>query len=212
MGWIRGAVVVGLVTGCSVDVDDKPGAFASASGSATTTLTTTEQGTDEESDEGPQETGSNESSSSDSDASTSGSTGEAGETCGDGVANAGEDCDAGDLAGQTCVGMGFGGGELACAPDCSFDIAGCHDCGDGVKNGEEQCDGNDLGGWNCTQLGWDQGTLACTMMCIYDTSGCEDAPCASEGQPCSDADDCCNTGCGKGGAFCITNNQAVCCS
>ena len=47
-------------------------------------------------------------------------------TCGDGALDAGEDCEAGNLAGQTCVSQGFDSGDLACAPGCTFDTSGCH--------------------------------------------------------------------------------------
>lgn len=46
--------------------------------------------------------------------------------CGDATIDAGEDCEAGDLAGQTCVTQGFDSGTLACAPGCTFDTSGCN--------------------------------------------------------------------------------------
>jgi cysteine-rich repeat protein len=46
--------------------------------------------------------------------------------CGNGVVEPGETCDGSDLDGQTCVGQGFGGGTLACSPDCGhFVTTGC---------------------------------------------------------------------------------------
>jgi len=45
--------------------------------------------------------------------------------CGDGVAQAGEWCDASDLAGNDCESLGNGGGVLVCADDCTFDTSGC---------------------------------------------------------------------------------------
>jgi hypothetical protein len=46
--------------------------------------------------------------------------------CGDQVRLAGtEQCDGGDLGGQTCASQGHGTGALACSPTCTFDYAGC---------------------------------------------------------------------------------------
>lgn len=45
--------------------------------------------------------------------------------CGNGVARGGEQCDGGDLAGQTCESQGFTGGTLSCSADCGLDTSGC---------------------------------------------------------------------------------------
>jgi hypothetical protein len=46
--------------------------------------------------------------------------------CGDGIRLAGsEDCDGGDLGGQTCASQGHGTGSLACSPTCTFDFTAC---------------------------------------------------------------------------------------
>ncbi len=48
-------------------------------------------------------------------------------TCGNGVRDPGEPCDQEDLGGRTCEDLNFfGGGTLACQPDCTFDVSGCH--------------------------------------------------------------------------------------
>lgn len=44
--------------------------------------------------------------------------------CGDGVVEGDEQCDGGNLAGQTCDGLGYFGGDLAC-DSCVFDTSGC---------------------------------------------------------------------------------------
>lgn len=46
--------------------------------------------------------------------------------CGDGTIDLGEDCEAGNLDGQTCASQGFDSGALACGPGCNFDTSGCH--------------------------------------------------------------------------------------
>lgn len=45
--------------------------------------------------------------------------------CGNGVVDAGEDCDQSALDGDTCVSQSFGGGVLACGNGCAFDTSGC---------------------------------------------------------------------------------------
>ncbi|MBC8071511.1 MAG: hypothetical protein IAG13_24500 [Deltaproteobacteria bacterium] len=49
------------------------------------------------------------------------------ETCGNGVVDEGEECDGPDLATASCEAVGgeFGGGELACNSNCSYDTSGC---------------------------------------------------------------------------------------
>src|SRR5262249_17762160 len=45
--------------------------------------------------------------------------------CGDGLVEEGEDCDGENLDGATCEDIGFDGGDLACTPDCKYDISHC---------------------------------------------------------------------------------------
>lgn len=47
------------------------------------------------------------------------------ETCGNGALDSGEDCDGTELGGASCDSLGYSGGDLACAADCSFDDAAC---------------------------------------------------------------------------------------
>src|SRR4029077_2758412 len=87
----------------------------------------------------------------------------------------GEDCDGTDLGGQTCTSLGFGGGTLACAADCTFDTRGCAaaSCGDGVVGVGEACDPGGIGGASasfggatCASLGYPLGgSLVCTADC-----------------------------------------------
>jgi alpha-tubulin suppressor-like RCC1 family protein len=78
--------------------------------------------------------------------------------CGDGVADPqlGEACDGADLGGQTCEGLGYGPGTLACQ-GCAVDASGCAPvCGDGVcQDGEypactEDCAVVSVSGGNST--------------------------------------------------------------
>ncbi|HEY2773604.1 MAG TPA: DUF1566 domain-containing protein [Candidatus Binatia bacterium] len=47
--------------------------------------------------------------------------------CGNGTLESGEQCDVGQLSGQTCQSEGFpGGGNLRCGPGCTFDTSDCH--------------------------------------------------------------------------------------
>jgi hypothetical protein len=64
-------------------------------------------------------------------------------TCGNGVADPGEVCDGNDLGGQTCQGLGFASGTLACANDCqSFDVSGCEGA---CSPGAQQTCGSNVG-------------------------------------------------------------------
>ncbi len=47
-------------------------------------------------------------------------------TCGNGTIELGEDCDSGNLDGETCQSQLFFNGTLACGPDCNFDTSGCN--------------------------------------------------------------------------------------
>jgi hypothetical protein len=47
-------------------------------------------------------------------------------TCGNGVRDAGEDCDGSDRDGASCHSLGFMGGPLRCDARCNFDTSSCH--------------------------------------------------------------------------------------
>lgn len=147
---------------------------------------------------------------SSSSAGESSSSSSGGPSCGDGMQDAGEQCDGGDLAGYNCVtlGMGFTGGTLACADDCTFELSGCLACGNGAIDGAEDCDGVELGGNTCGSVGFVDGTLACAADCSFDTSGCNTCGngVADAGEACDGADlggsDCTDLGLGfTGGAL-----------
>ncbi len=95
--------------------------------------------------------------------------------CGNGIVETGEDCDSGDLGGQSCFSQGQGGGVLGCTPSCDFDFTGCGDsCGNAVLEAGETCDLTELGQQNCTDFGFAGGALDCGAGCDVDTSQCSD--------------------------------------
>jgi len=126
--------------------------------------------------------------------------------CGDGVRNLDEDCDAQDLAGRTCVELGYDAGILGCSSACTFDTSRCHffenctngldDDGDGLVdcadldcatafecpkcgNGIVQA-GEECDGavqLTCQDLGFDAGGLSCSPECAWDTTACRHFAC-----------------------------------
>lgn len=45
--------------------------------------------------------------------------------CGDTIVEGPEDCEGEDLNGNTCLSLGYGGGDLACDVSCSYDTSSC---------------------------------------------------------------------------------------
>jgi cysteine-rich repeat protein len=81
--------------------------------------------------------------------------------CGNGVLDAGEECDDGNLD-----------DDDDCLSTCRLAT-----CGDGFLNRlREECDGTNFGGESCASLGLGGGSLACTASCTLDTSGCGGQP------------------------------------
>ncbi len=201
--WWR-ASLVALVVATGACADDLPsvttdGSSTGTSGDATTinmttvdpdsgtgTSADTTMGSLDTSSSGSESSGS-ESSGSESSGSESsgGSSSSGGPECGNDVVEAGEDCDGAELDGADCMSLGFTGGRLACAADCTFDVSACSDaaCGNDVIEGAEVCDGADLGGADCVSEGFVGGVLACAGDCSgYDTAAC------MAGLPCQDED------------------------
>ncbi|MBU4216313.1 hypothetical protein L6270_01980, partial [Candidatus Parcubacteria bacterium] len=95
-------------------------------------------------------------------------------SCGDGIVSNGEQCDGVNVSGNTCAALGFTGGTLSCATDCSsLNTANCYNqiCGNNVAEGSEACDGSDLKGKTCAALGYNGGSLSCSG-CSFVTSNC----------------------------------------
>ncbi len=135
--------------------------------------------------------------------------------CGNGVIDAGEDCDGAVPTERSCAeeGSGFVGGALSCTSACKLDKSACLTtlCGNGVIDAGEDCDGAALGGKDCgsAELGFFTGTLDCTAACHFDTAACTNCGngALDAGEDCDDADpddhnDCTNVcrfaGCGDG--------------
>ncbi len=130
--------------------------------------------------------------------------------CGDAriQADFNEVCDGANLAGQSCTGLGYHGGTLACASDCTLDPADCiavGRCGDGGIQAEfgEACDGANLGGETCETLGFHGGTLACTTGCLLDQASCVAAGRCGDGSIQAEFGEACD-GANLGGDTCET--------
>jgi len=135
-------------------------------------------------------------------------------SCGNGVIDAGEECDGGDLGGATCGSEGFVGGTLSCTSSCTFDTSACSSCGNGVVDDGEVCDGGDLGGATCGSLGCTGGgALACNFSCSgYDDSGCSGCPACDHDGLCEAGEDCygCADDCASGFASGAVCGNGIC--
>lgn len=116
--------------------------------------------------------------------------------CGNGIIDAGEDCDV-SLGGQSCVGQGYDSGALHCNADCTFDFSDCGDCGNGVIDGTEFCDGDNVAGEVCTDNGYDSGVVSCAANC----TGFDFSTCGNCGNDIVDGDEFCD-GFSVGGQTC----------
>ena len=126
------------------------------------------------------------------------------ELCGNNVLDAGEQCDGAALGGQDCqsLGLGYDGGTLTCAVNCTFNTAACElpTCGNGTLDSGEQCDGVLLGGETCDTVGaYIGGTLLCLGSCAFDVNGCIPIVCGdgiiSAGEACDDGNSASSDGC-----------------
>jgi len=132
--------------------------------------------------------------------------------CGNGVMNPSEACDGTNLDGQTCQGLGFAGGVLICADDCTHNTGGCDgapDCGNGVIDPDEECDGSNLGGQSCQTLGLGTGALSCTPGCTLNTTGCDAPPNCGDGV--LDPDEECDDGNPQDDDACLSNCRLASC-
>ena len=127
--------------------------------------------------------------------------------CGDGVIDAGEECD-GSMVEATCADFGLPWGRVVCTNSCELDLstcvgtevcewpgdedkdgladcddpdcghlAWCMRCGNGVIEHGEACDGAPREEDTCRAAGFDVGTVRCDRRCELDYSGCRDTVC-----------------------------------
>ncbi|MEX1363188.1 MAG: hypothetical protein AB1Z98_08685 [Nannocystaceae bacterium] len=85
----------------------------------------------------------------------------------------GEVCDLAQLSGETCVSLGFQGGQLGCLLTCDdYNLLGCFICGNDVVDIAEDCESVVPEGVTCESMGFEGGQIACGDDCLYDTSDC----------------------------------------
>jgi hypothetical protein len=119
------ASFIAVLAACSQDVDD-PANFTAGNSQGTTAATSaTGDGTTEVAEgsvSATSTTGGADTTAADSSSTTGTGTG----NCGNGVIDAGEQCDGANLQGFDCQSLGLNGGTLACdAMMCTFDTSMC---------------------------------------------------------------------------------------
>ncbi len=132
--------------------------------------------------------------------------------CGNAALDPGEQCDADALNAATCQSLGFSGGTLACAADCTYDTGACDTaptCGNSILDLGEACDGANLGGETCQALGLGTGPLSCTAACELNTSGCVVPPNCGDGA--LDTGEECDDGNSQDDDECLSNCQLATC-
>lgn len=103
--------------------------------------------------------------SSSSGGSSSGSTTGVPTDCGNGMIDAGEDCDSDDVGGVTCADQGFDDGVVACDAACLFDVTGCFFM-ETLQNDNGMCAANELG---CTDMTGTAGNPQDMLECFQTT-------------------------------------------
>ena len=139
--------------------------------------------------------------------------------CGNGVIEAGEQCDA-QMILVTCAELGFSGGSLSCDESCQIVATACTACGDNVVNEGEACDdGNAESGDGCAactiEPGWSclGSSSVCTASCgngvidgseecddadSFDNDGCTASCTVEPGWACAGQPSVCTSQCGNG--------------
>ena len=108
--------------------------------------------------------------------------------CGNGILEAGEECDGSNFNGKTCEGeVGAGSrGTLSCnaCKIVSTNCSAASTCGNGKIDGKDICDGSQLNGATCASIvgAGSTGILGCNSNCTgYDISGCTAASTCGNG-------------------------------
>ncbi|MBU1239106.1 hypothetical protein KJ865_05290, partial [Myxococcota bacterium] len=103
--------------------------------------------------------------------------------CGNGIVDAGEECDRNGTITATCDEIVPGStGVLSCNPDCSLNSSQCvtATCGNNVVDGDEECDGNATITDTCADVvPGSTGVLSCNNDCTYNSSQCETTTCGN---------------------------------
>lgn len=129
-------------------------------------------------------------------------------TCGNGLLDAGEECDGSNFGGATCGSQGFFGGTLSCNSNCTLNTSQCTNCGNNIINAGEVCDGSALGGNTCTTLGCSGGVLQCDSTCsAFVKTACTGCPQCNDNGICEAGENCsgCPSDCAGG-----SSSGAVC--
>ncbi len=124
--------------------------------------------------------------------------------CGNDKVDPGEQCDGSDLDGKNCAALGFGGGTLLCAANCTFDTGSC----------QSSCQSN------CTLAGVTRCSGNILQTCTQQTAQCltwvQTTDCTQSGQICDDSSgtatcsDDCTDACEDGDGRCQTNMLQSC--
>ncbi|HWB76932.1 MAG TPA: hypothetical protein VG755_18320 [Nannocystaceae bacterium] len=162
------ATLATLASGC---FDPTQAALGPAADDSTGSVASTSTAADD-GQTGP--VGSDDATTDEGDSSSTGAPNELGH-CGDGVLDDGELCDLAELDGKLCASLGFGGGTLRCADDCTFDTSECDACGNGSLDADEVCDGTAFAdASSCYDVGLGDASepLSCTRWCTLDFGAC----------------------------------------
>lgn len=174
-------LVVLFAAGCPTDPEpsDTEDTTATTTDASTTSngMTTAPPTTDGTTD--GSSGGSSTTAMSTTDASTS--TGEPEDTttdgviqvCGNNMIEGDEACDLAQLGGETCVSLGYQGGQLGCNLTCTeYNVLGCFVCGNGTIDIVEDCEEVVPEGISCESMGFESGELQCGDDCLWDMTDC----------------------------------------